>query len=342
MTTLTPFSIHRGVIGKPDGADTEDALRTTYNGWENRDTESLKLLKSYVLGKGYCFTFVSLKPDAQYWRHQSQVLEVGGIGLDFDDGLNYQEAQVDPILKTAWLCYPSPSFTPEKPWKFRVLWRFDQPTTDTDSVRLLLAKLMDLYPVDKKCAEPHRLWFGNPGADPLFSSEDDGFVPVDQINQAWESWAIANPDQGHVYQIQRRLERIASGADSSVHQYCPVVDGFYRDDIQVARHLLKHVEPWLGRKTQTYQQAHALLGGLVCWLGLDVTTALINEAAWFWHEAKGPMEDIIQKRFEELQDYPPKGMWFWMFNKLVEEGALTQDERRQLTQFNRRSYRRGS
>ena len=267
------------------------------------------------------------------------MVEVGGIGLDVDAGLTYQEAQADPILSTAWLCYPSPSFTPEMPWKFRVLWRFENPTSETDAVRLLLAKLMDLFPVDKKCAEPHRLWFGNPGASPLFQSiHHEGYVPTDAIDAAWEMWAVENSDGGHVRTIQRKQERAAAGVgNSSAHQYCPVVDGFYRDDIQVARQLMTKVQPWLGRKSQTYQQAHALLGGLVSWLGCGITLNLIDEAHWLWDDAKGSMSEIVQKRADELEGYSPKAMWFWMFNELVQLGALTEDERRNFVQFKRRS-----
>ena len=168
-----PFSIHRAVTGKPHEDEIENAMRLTYNGWENRSTTKRSTLLSYVLGRGDCFTFATLKPDSGHWRHASQVVEVGGIGLDFDDGMLWTEAQQDPILSTAWVCYPSPSFTPERQWKFRLLWRFETPVTDVSVVRLLLAQLMDLYPVDKKCAEPHRLWFGNPGASPLYLSSEE-------------------------------------------------------------------------------------------------------------------------------------------------------------------------
>jgi hypothetical protein len=326
-----PFAIHRAVSGKPAKDEMDDAMRLTFNGWENRNVAKRSTLLNYVLGRGNCFTFVTLKPDTGFWRHATQVEEIGGIGLDFDDGMLWTEAQADPILSTAWVCYPSPSFTPERQWKFRLLWRFDSPVTDTSVVRLLLARLMDLYPVDKKCAEPHRLWFGNPGADPLYLSHDDaGIVPVQQIEEAWELWAVVNPKGGHVRALEKKASREV-GADSAFN-YCPIVDGFYRDDVEVTRQLMGVIAPWAGRNSGTYQAADALMVGAASWLGEEIFLRLCNEHNWIYAEGKGSMEEVVRDRLRSL-DGSPKKLWHWSLGELVDLGAITEDKRSDLMRF---------
>jgi hypothetical protein len=335
MPSKIHYSIHRAVSGKPSEEMMESVMRNTFNGWENRSSPTRKSLLNYVLGRGNAFTFVTLKPDVGYWRDESQVVEVGGIGLDFDDGMLWTEAKDDPILSTAWVCYPSPSFTEERQWKFRLLWRFDQPITDTSVVRMLLAKLMDLYPVDKKCSEPHRLWFGNPGAEPLYlSDEDAGLVPVDAINAAWEAWSAENPDTGHVYSLQRKIERRnrTGGAASSPFQYCPVVDGYYRDDVEVTRQLMKIIPPWGGRGSQTWPAADALMAGAAAWLGEELFLQLCNENNWIWSEGKGSMDEIVEARLKDVGE-SPQGFWYYQLDQLVELGAITHQQRTELMKF---------
>jgi hypothetical protein len=328
------YAIHRRVVGKPEPHLVDAAMRQTFRGWENRSKSSIKSLKAYVLGKGHAFTFVNLKPDDNYRRQESEVTLVGGIGLDFDDpGLNWDDAQADPILRTALLCYGSPSFDPvERPYKFRLLWRFAEPVTDIYQVRLLLARLMDLYPIDIKCKEVHRVWFGRADSEPLFESDpEQGIVPVEDIEQRWEWWAKDNPEGGHARSLikrkERRSKRLSGGDCYDPHTYCAVVDGFLRDDVAGLERLMEIVPPWIGRGSGTYEAADTVLFGAAAWLGVELFLDIAYRKDWIWYDSKGSMDEIVENRLSKDEINSPKAMWYWMLASLVEGGSITEDQR---------------
>lgn len=329
----TPFAINRAVRGKP--SDIDAAMSQSSTGWENRITkDDRSLLDAYALKMGCAFTMCSLQSD---WRMASNIKEIGGIGLDFDEGMTWQEAKADSVLGSAWLCYPSPSFTPDKPWKFRLIWRFEKPTTDQEYVRQLLLKCLDVWPADAKCKDPARLWFGNPGATELFSNDGAGFVPTKAIDAAWDAWALLNPTGGHLRHQIEKANRIPSAG--TAHEYCPVIDGHYRDDIAVAKQLMKIVPPWGGRGSMTFDNADPVLAGMACWFGVDRALTLMLDAGWIWHDSRGEMEEVVVARHESFNSDNPFGVWSWMLDQLVLHGAISSNQRGDFLRFKPRGQR---
>ena len=161
-------------------------------------------------------------------------------------------------------------------------------------------------------------------------------MPVQQIEDAWNAWSELNPEGGHVRRMQRRLNR-QPGAESPF-LYCPVVDGYYRDDVEVVRQLMDIVPPWGGRKSLTFHLADPLLVGGASWLGEELFLQLVEEKQWIWHDSKGSMEEIVSERMRSLDADNPKGMWHYAMNLLVENGAITEAKRQELMKF---TWRRG-
>ncbi|HDR7502352.1 TPA: hypothetical protein QCX43_000818 [Bacillus toyonensis] len=122
------------------------------------DIEISDLAQEILKGKTFIPAYFKrkegqIKRRKEYWYSQ-QV-----IALDFDDGMNLDEA-IDEFVNTACFIYTTFSHTEEK-HKFRVVFVLDKPIYIVSEYERIISALMDKYPqADNHCKDCTRLFFG--------------------------------------------------------------------------------------------------------------------------------------------------------------------------------------
>ena len=300
------FSIHHCI-----GKNTNNT--NLAQSWVTRNCSSIEPVIHYLTSEGRAFSWGTFTDGH---RRRDKVTRVDGIGLDIDNAgdvpyLPWQTAYEDSILGTAWLAYPSPSFKPTQ-HRYRLLWLLPEPLTTDEGfkgARLLLSQLMDLYPqVDRACKDPHRLWYGTPNSIPLFDNRNAGIIDFAAVQIAHDQWVIDNPkraNDSHALNLNRHID-----VDSS-EQYCPAFDGFFRRDDLLMEYIMKErlVQPFLGRGSDTYQDARPFLYGCVAWLGAERTHSSIISTGWDWEDYDVTNE--IEKIIDDLDHETKQNVVLW-------------------------------
>ena len=297
-TNKLQYSVHPAI-----GKNTNNT--NLAQGWMVRSSDRLATAEAYLTERGNAFSWGTFEGGH---RRMSNLIRLDGIGLDIDnDGksagyLTWQQAMADPILGQAWLCYPSPSFRPDR-HRFRLLFKLPEPVFTRDQfheVKSILLQLMDLYPtVDKACKDPCRLWYGNPGSLTLFSNPGEGVVPVEQIAEAHAQWVEANPKAIKSSLALNLNKHSIVGADNN-EGFCPAFDGYFRNDPALVEFIMakRLVLPFAGRQTDTYQDARPFLYASTAWVGPETVLKAADAADWTWDNE--PIDREVERILDDL------------------------------------------
>lgn len=209
---MTPSTFQYGanfkIIGKCDPE------KLSYSGAFKPVRSDFAALAEHI-SKGYPWMPAILDGNRKRWQVNANYAEI--IAADIDKGMTMEQATAHPFISAyCGLLVESASSKPEH-HKFRLVFRFSQPLTGWETVRICNRYLINLLgAADPACKDASRFFFGAPGRSPVLLNESavlpEKFVEdaiswyeaeeakerqrAELARQQWEEWRRQNPDAG--------------------------------------------------------------------------------------------------------------------------------------------------
>jgi hypothetical protein len=241
---MIKFSYHRVCRGKPDkrlNAETNKNELWQGNikinlgyGWQTTE-QSFEDIYEMLSAGGYAFA-PALTSDH---RDQTTFVSHQVALVDIDSGMTIDELKQLPFYqKYGSGYYTTPSHTAEEP-RFRILYRFEAPVTDTGLMRMVYEGLLSIHgAADASCKDPARLFFGTINAE--HREITDRYVDIDggfaEILQAYIAKEARQPKPQPVAATtgqqfpKKTVEEVAELLDD-LRRYYPTLDYHTRRDV---------------------------------------------------------------------------------------------------------------
>lgn len=147
-------AINRALIDKNETGDT----MLFAEGWENVELSVGELEEVVKSGAAYC-------PQLSGRRNQKNFLMADVVSVDVDNGMNVEEALVNPIVRDhAAFLYTTVNHTSEQN-RFRIVFPLPQTIDDPEEVRAIQRSLALRLGGDPSVTDPTRLFYGNRNAE---------------------------------------------------------------------------------------------------------------------------------------------------------------------------------